>query len=119
MLTATLETDVNALKEVNIITKPYNPDNLIDLQRSVMPATVITRKQIEQMGSRRLDEVLKEQTGIAIVSDIGSGARAVGLQMQGFDSGYTMILIDGQPMTGRNSGNFDLSRITVANIERI
>jgi outer membrane receptor for ferrienterochelin and colicins len=119
MLTATLETDVNALKEVNIITKPYNPDNLIDLQRSVMPVTVITRKQIEQMGSRRLDEVLKEQTGIAIVSDIGSGARAVGLQMQGFDSGYTMILIDGQPMTGRNSGNFDLSRITVANIERI
>jgi outer membrane receptor for ferrienterochelin and colicins len=30
-----------------------------------------------------------------------------------------MIMIDGQPMTGRNSGNFDLSRITVANIERI
>jgi outer membrane receptor for ferrienterochelin and colicins len=84
-----------------------------------MPLTVITRKQIDQMGSRRLDEVLKEQTGLAIVSDIGAGPRAVGLQMQGFDSGYTMILIDGQPMTGRNSGNFDLSRITVANIERI
>ena len=30
-----------------------------------------------------------------------------------------MVLIDGQPMMGRNSGNFDLSRISVANIERI
>jgi outer membrane receptor for ferrienterochelin and colicins len=114
-----VEADINVLNEVNINTKKYNPDNLIDLQRTPMPSTVITRKQIEQMGSRRLDEVLKEQTGLAIVNDIGSGARAIGLQMQGFDSGYTMILIDGQPMTGRNSGNFDLSRITVANIERI
>jgi outer membrane receptor for ferrienterochelin and colicins len=86
---------------------------------TVMPSTIITRKAIEQMGSRRLDEVLKEQTGLAIVNDIGSGSRAVGLQMQGFESGYTMIMIDGQPMLGRNSGNFDLSRITVSNIERI
>jgi outer membrane receptor for ferrienterochelin and colicins len=107
------------LKEVNVLGKQESHDNLIDFTRTPMPATVITRKQIEMMGSRRLDEVLKEQTGLAIVNDIGSGARAVGLQLQGFDSGYTMIMIDGQPMTGRNSGNFDLSRITVANIERI
>ena len=107
------------LKEVNVLGKQESHDNLIDFTRTPMPAMVITRKQIEMMGSRRLDEVLKEQTGLAIVNDIGSGARAVGLQLQGFDSGYTMIMIDGQPMTGRNSGNFDLSRITVANIERI
>ncbi|GAA0525903.1 TonB-dependent receptor plug domain-containing protein [Chitinophaga japonensis] len=84
-----------------------------------MPVTIISRKMIEMMGSRRLDEVLREQTGLAIVNDIGAGSRAVGLQMQGFSAAYTMILIDGQPMLGRNSGNFDLSRITVANIERI
>jgi outer membrane receptor for ferrienterochelin and colicins len=30
-----------------------------------------------------------------------------------------MVLVDGQPMLGRNSGNFDLSRISVTNIERI
>jgi len=119
VLPISVESDMNMLNEVNINAKKYNPDNLIDLQRTPMPSMVVTRKQIEQMGSRRLDEVLKEQTGLAIVNDIGSGARAIGLQMQGFDSGYTMILIDGQPMTGRNSGNFDLSRITVANIERI
>jgi len=109
----------NGLDEVNVNGDHHNPDNLIDMIHTVMPSTIITRKTIEQMGSRRLDEVLKEQTGLAIVSDIGSGSRAVGLQMQGFDSGYTMIMIDGQPMVGRNSGNFDLSRITVSNIERI
>lgn len=114
-----LKTAENGLEEVNINGNPHNPDNLIDMIHTIMPSTIITRKTIEQMGSRRLDEVLKEQTGLAIVNDIGSGSRAVGLQMQGFDSGYTMIMIDGQPMVGRNSGNFDLSRITVSNIERI
>lgn len=83
------------------------------------PLTVITRETIAQLGSRRLDEVLREQTGLAIVHDVGAGARAVGLQVQGFDAAYTMVLLDGQPLVGRNAGNLDLSRITVANIERI
>ena len=95
------------------------PDNLVRLERSGMPVQVITRRQIELMGSRRLDEVLKEQTGIAIVSNIGGGNRSVGVQLQGFGSEYVMVLIDGQPMVGRNGGNFDLSRISVSNIERI
>lgn len=107
------------LNEVSVNGVHSNPDNFIDMTRTAMPSKVISRQEIEMMGSRRLDEVLKEQTGLAIVNDIGSGSRAVGLQMQGFDSGYTMIMIDGQPMVGRNNGNFDLSRITVSSIERI
>lgn len=114
-----LHTAENGLEEIGVTADAHNPDNLIDMMHTAMPSYVITRKNIEQMGSRRLDEVLKEQTGLAIINDIGSGNRAVGLQMQGFDSGYTMIMIDGQPMIGRNAGNFDLSRITVANIEKI
>ncbi|MEE1896968.1 TonB-dependent receptor [Flavobacterium rakeshii] len=110
-----------ALDEVLLISHraKKNPDNLISAKYSAMPVTVIDRKTIALMGSRRLDEVLKEQTGLAIVNNIGGGARSVGLQMQGFGSEYIMVLIDGQPMVGRNSGNFDLSRISVSNIERI
>lgn len=107
------------LNEVAVTGSNLPPDNLLQAERSAMPVTVITRKTIELMGSRRLDEVLKEQTGIAIVNNIGGGARSVGVQLQGFSSEYIMILIDGQPMVGRNSGNFDLSRISVSNIERI
>ncbi|MFC0078231.1 TonB-dependent receptor domain-containing protein [Flavobacterium procerum] len=118
-LSVQLEKNETSLETVVVKSTYHNADNFIDMTRTAMPSTVITRKEIEMMGSRRLDEVLKEQTGLAIINDIGSGNRAVGLQMQGFDSGYTMIMIDGQPMVGRNNGNFDLSRITVSNIERI
>ncbi|MFD2599266.1 TonB-dependent receptor domain-containing protein [Sphingobacterium corticis] len=96
-----------------------NLETLVKLENTIMPVTVIDRRTIELMGSRRLDEVMKEQTGIAIVNDIAGGARSVGVQMQGFGSEYIMVLIDGQPMVGRNGGNFDLSRISVSNIERI
>ena len=87
--------------------------------RAAMPVTIIPGKTLEMMGSRRLDEVMREQTGIAIVNDVAGGARAIGMQMQGLGSDYILILIDGQPMIGRNAGNFDLSRITIADIERI
>lgn len=110
------------IDEVTVIGDRFHaptPDNLIKLERAAMPMQVITRRQIELMGSRRLDEVLKEQTGMAIVNNIGGGNRSVGVQLQGFGSEYVMVLIDGQPMVGRNSGNFDLSRISVTNIERI
>lgn len=94
-------------------------DNLILSKNAAMPVQVITRREIELMGSRRLDEVLKEQTGVAVVNDVSSGSRASGVQIQGFSSNYIMVLVDGQPLLGRNSGNFDLSRISVTNIERI
>ncbi|BAV07470.1 TonB-dependent receptor [Filimonas lacunae] len=96
-----------------------NAESLIKIENSIMPVTIVDKRTIELMGSRRLDEVLKEQTGVAIVNDIGGGSRSIGVQMQGFGSEYVMVLIDGQPMIGRNSGNFDLSRISVANIERV
>lgn len=94
-------------------------DDLIDVRKIANPVTIINRRTIEMMGSRRLDEVLREQTGLSIVSDLGSGNRSVGLQMQGFSSEYIAILINGQPLTGRIDGNFDLSRISVSDIERI
>ncbi len=87
--------------------------------KAAMPVTIINRRTLEMMGSRRLDEVMREQTGVNIVNDIAAGSRAIGMQMQGFSADYILILIDGQPMIGRNAGNFDLSRITVSDIERI
>jgi outer membrane receptor for ferrienterochelin and colicins len=116
-----LAADVKSLAGVEVTGRRSNAnaESLIKIENSIMPVTIVDRRTIELMGSRRLDEVLKEQTGIAIVNDIGGGSRSVGVQVQGFSSEYIMVLIDGQPMVGRNSGSFDLSRISVSNIERV
>jgi outer membrane receptor for ferrienterochelin and colicins len=85
-----------------------------DIRDSPIPVTVITEAQIKQMGSMRLSEVLQEQTGLAIINDHGTG-----IQLQGFNPEYTMIMVDGSPLIGRTAGTFDLTRITVGNIKQI
>lgn len=85
-----------------------------DIQDLPVPVTVIRETQIKQMGSMRLNEVLQEQTGLAIINDHGTG-----LQLQGFNPEYTMIMIDGSPLIGRIAGTIDLTRITVGNIKQI
>lgn len=117
-----LQNEENLLDDVKVSGQRKgnrNAETLIKVENSIMPVTIIDRRTIELMGSRRLDEVVKEQTGIAIVNDIAGGSRSVGVQMQGFGSEYVLVLIDGQPMVGRNGGNFDLSRISVSNVERV
>lgn len=81
-----------------------------------LPITVITSEAIAKSGVSRLNEILNEQTGIILTPD-ESGFE--GIQMQGLDATYTMILIDGVPLVGRSSGVLDLSRIAVGNIDRI
>jgi outer membrane receptor for ferrienterochelin and colicins len=79
-----------------------------------MPVQVINQEKIQETGGMRLSEVLREQTGLQVVSNHGAG-----LQMQGLSSDYILILLDGEPMIGRTTGTFDLDRISVSNIERI
>ncbi len=81
-----------------------------------MPVTLITKEQLKKSGSVRLKDILLEQTGITIVSDVGNSE---GVQMQGVAADYTLILIDGVPVIGRTSGNIDLNRLTVNNIKQI
>ena len=81
-----------------------------------LPAQIISKAQIIQTGALRLNDILEEQTGLIIVPDFGG---VLGIQMQGLDAQYTLILIDGVPLVGRSAGTLDLSRVSVNNIKQI
>ncbi|MFV0565925.1 MAG: TonB-dependent receptor plug domain-containing protein [Flavobacteriaceae bacterium] len=81
-----------------------------------LPAQIISKQDIQQINAMRLSDLINEQTGLITVPDFGGGE---GLQMQGLDSQYTLILIDGVPLIGRSAGTLDLSRIAVGNIKQI
>lgn len=98
------------LEEV-IVTATRNERKLGTLS---MPTTLISQKQIKSMGSLRLNDVLGEQTGLFIQNDHGQG-----VQIQGFSSEYTLILLDGEPLIGRMAGTLELSRLSVGNIKQI
>ena len=104
---------VKELLEVKVVTATRTERVLSSLP---LPISIITAKEIEKTGVTRLNEILSEQTGIILIPD-ESGFE--GIQIQGLDAAYTLVLIDGVPIVGRNAGVLDLSRISVGNIDRI
>ncbi len=106
---------IKKLKKQAIGTKTFTK-----IEDMSLPVITLTKEEIEGMGSRRLDGVLQEITGIAMVPDASGGSSNLGVQIQGMDSSYTMVMIDGQPLIGRDErGNIDLSKISLNAIEKI
>ena len=81
-----------------------------------MNASIIKKEEIEKTNATRLSDIINEELGLITVSDFGG---AEGIQMQGLDSEYTLILIDNQPLVGRLAGTLDLNRISVGNVKQI
>ena len=80
-----------------------------------VPVSIISQKNIRQAASLRLNDILNEQTGI-FITDAGFGSA---LQMQGLSADYSLIMLNGEPLIGRNTGVLDLKRIAVGNIQKI
>ena len=94
------------------------------LNNVAVPVQIISRKAITQSGSVRLNDILSEQTGLYITSggattSAGGGVFGNGIQIQGLSPDYTLILLDGEPIIGRQGGVIDLSRLSVGNIKKI
>jgi outer membrane receptor for ferrienterochelin and colicins len=90
------------------------------------PIQVITKKQIQKTGAQKLIDVLQQQPGIIIADNpLGQSLQGYpnpfgsGVQMQGLDPAYTQILVDGEPLTGRNAGILNLGRIALGNVKQI
>ena len=82
-----------------------------------MPTTLVKKELIKVMGSVRLNDILTEQTGLVVVPQVnGQGS---GIQIQGFNPDYILILIDGEPIIGRYTGSLELSRLAVGNIKQV
>ena len=84
------------------------------LEDVAVPTTVITSNVIQREGALRLGDVLANQMGITLFDDHGTG-----LQIQGFASDYTLVLLDGEPLVGRTAGTLDIDRITVKGLSHI
>jgi len=91
-----------------------------------VPTKIISKKYIQNSGSLKLQDILQEFTGITVVnSNLATSLNGYpnpfgqGIQMLGLDPAYTAVLIDGEPLVGRNAGILKLGRIATGNIHQI
>jgi outer membrane receptor for ferrienterochelin and colicins len=111
-LTIALDAAPLALDQV-VVTAARRPQRLAD---AVTTTEVVTREDIARTGASDLASVLTEQTGIQLQGGMPAGA---GVMLQGLGSERVLVLLDGQPIAGRISGLFDISRIPTSVVERI
>lgn len=79
------------------------------------PVGVIDRAEIEASGATTVAELLRTVPGVQVVPTHGGD----GLRLQGFDPQHSLVLVDGRPVAGRVDGTLDLSRLLLADVERI
>lgn len=85
------------------------------LRDVVVPTEVITRSQIEQLGSRDLGQLLQQHPGVEMVYT----NRGVGVRLQGLDPEYVLFLVDGQRIAGRAGTITDVTRFSLRDLERV
>ena len=108
----TSKTDTTVELEPIVVTATKTPQHLQD---TPVITNLITRAEIEATGAENIGEVLEHTAGIIIHRD-GHGD---GVQLQGLNSEYILILVDGEPQVGRIAGKLDMARLAVENVERI
>lgn len=84
------------------------------LEDVAAPISVISSAELRSGGLLRLDDALLTLPGLTLFEDHGSG-----VQLRGFSPEYTLILLDGEPLIGRNAGTLDLARVSMKGVERI
>ncbi len=84
-------------------------DSPVDVQ-------LITETDIRRSGARDVAELLEREGGVYVSRQAGRGTR---IEMQGLASEHVLILINGQRVIGRVNGAIDLTRLRVAQIQRI
>jgi outer membrane receptor for ferrienterochelin and colicins len=107
--TDTVRTRLDAV----VVTAARREQRLKDV---VVPTEVIGRAEIDRTGATDVAALLQQFTGLQVDGGVGGGQ---GVQLQGMDSRRVLILVDGQPVIGRVNGDFDLSRLPLAGVERI
>ena len=87
------------------------------ISRIPLPFQLIHNQVIRSYAQVRSQEVLSEFAGLSVVPQInGLGS---GIQVQGLNPDYTLILMDGEPLIGRYTGSLELSRVSAFNIRKI
>lgn len=66
-------------------------------------------------GSNNLSEILQKQSGLEVVP----GLRGTAIRLQGLDSKYVLILVDGQRLSGRIGDAIDLESLATLDIEGV
>ena len=108
----------DSLVEELIITHSRVP---VSIKSGYKPTIVIDQDEIQRSVTDDLSVLLDRQVGLNVVSALSNPAKDKSIFLQGASGEFTLILIDGVPLTDPSGigGTFDIRSISLSQIERI
>lgn len=95
----------------------------MELDKSPVSTSVVTRQEIESRNIRQIDQALTLVEGVNAFRSRGPGDNDFGLGLRGFSGRNgqrrTLILLDGQPMNDSYIGSVNWSIFPVSEMERV
>jgi vitamin B12 transporter len=91
---------------------------LIETPETTQQMEVIEREEIERRAAPDLATLLEESLDMGITR-YGAYGNQTEINIRGFDTERIAILIDGVPANSPRSGEFDVSKVNLADVERI
>ena len=90
-------------------------------RETAKPVQVISREKLERSGGKDLSQVLNEEAGIVVNGANSNPGLEKNIYIQGATSGYTMVMLDGIPMTDPSGVDnaFDIRMIPLEMIDHI
>lgn len=87
------------------------------LHKNVPVATeIISRKDILDSGALNVEDLLNGYSGVSLQTSVDGGSM---LNILGMDSRYILILVDGQPITGKFNNHVSLDQIPASQVKKI
>lgn len=87
-----------------------------ELQNIPIPISTIHIDDMKPIAIYNLGEILSELTSLPLIEDYRSGS---GVQLQGLNPDFTLLLINGEPIGYRTGEVFDISQFSIGNASRI
>ncbi len=85
-------------------------------QETPIATEVISRQDILDSGARDMGELLEQRSGVVVSSGVEGGKT---VNLLGIDAKYVLIMVDGQPLTGKFNNRISLDQISTAVVDKV
>ncbi len=104
---------LHRLSEVEVVEKKR-----VSTTRAVAPVQIVTSESIKRLGIQDLSEAVKRFSGVT-VKDYGGIGGLKTVSIRSFGAQHTAVSYDGITITDAQSGQVDISRFTLDNVEQV
>ncbi len=90
----------------------------VEITKLTSPVSVITEKEIENMGSAYISDLLRTIPG-ASINRSGPAGSLTQLRLRGSEGNHVLVIIDGVEVSNPNTGEFDFASLRSEDVVRI